>query len=124
MFGLNPINETDHVTVHFSDQEIVPIAIAGAGVSIDLGRRHGFRIEARARANQNETRISVDAAPSAIATAPLIYFSTATSPSLQFSTTPGVPTSLSGEPITGLQTFSGSGIDIRTVVTVGYYVRF
>lgn len=124
MFGLNPINETDSVTVRFSDKDLVPIAIAGAGVSIDLGRRHGFRVEARARANQNETRISVDAAPSMIAVAPLIYFSTATSPSLQFSTTAGIPTSLGGEPISGLETFKGSGIDIRTVITVGYYVRF
>jgi len=124
MLGINPINESDAVTIHFTDKDLVPVGSAGLGVSIDLARRHGIRVEARVRVSENTTRITVDSAPSVTAVAPFIFFSSQTDPSLQFSTTAGVRTSLSGEPVTGLETFSPGGLDMRTVFTVGYFFRF
>ena len=124
MYGINPINEADAVTIHFSDKDLVPVAAAGLGVSIDLARRHGIRLDFRMRVSENTTRITVDTVSSVTAVAPFIFFSAQTDPSLQFSTTEGVRTSLSGEPVSGLETFSPGGLDMRTVVTVGYFFRF
>ena len=43
---------------------------------------------------------------------------------LQFSTLPGVPSNLSGTPITSFKTFTGTGIEHHVNVTAGLFWRF
>jgi len=45
-------------------------------------------------------------------------------PPLQFSTVPGVPSNLSGAPISGFKTFTGTGIEHHVGVTAGLFWRF
>jgi hypothetical protein len=118
-----PIDETDTVTIRFTDRGTGAVGVFGGGVTSDFGGRHGVRADIRLIVGGSGIRTSVDASASAQRTAPFVALPSNTSPSLQFSTIASDRSSLTGS-ITGLNTFTGSGFDTRILLTVGYFVRF
>jgi hypothetical protein len=123
LFGTFPFNETDSVTIRVTDRGRAAFGVFGGGVNYALAARHGVRIDVRLVASQSRIETSVGAAPSAAALLPPTPLPSRTNPSIQFSTAAGIPSSLSGT-LTEQTTFSGSGLDVRSLVTVGYVFRF
>jgi hypothetical protein len=123
IFGTFPINESDTVTIHFADRKTSGVAIFGGGFTYGSPRR-GLRTDVRGLAGSSGVTTSVDASPSQQRVSPASVLPSLTSPSIQFSTTTGVPTSLSGSAISRLETFGGGGLDFRVELTVGYFFRF
>ena len=118
-----PINETDVVDVRFIAREDSFIGVVGGGLTYDLGRRHGVRVDARAHIGKGGHSTAVSATPISVAATQRIALPSRTNPSLQFSTILGTPSSLSGSS-SRLETFSGDSLDVRALVTVGFYWRF
>jgi len=118
-----PIDESDTVAIRFADRGAGMVGVFGGGVTADLGGRHGLRGDVRVIVGRSGISTSVDASASAQRTAPFVALPSNTSPSLQFSTSASERSSLSGA-ITGLNTFTGSGLDTRILLTVGYFIRF
>ena len=118
-----PIDETDAVTIRFTDRGTGAVGVFGGGVTSDFGGRHGVRADVRLIVGGSGISTSVDASASAQRTAPFVALPSNTSPSLQFSTIASDRSSLTGS-IDGLKTFTGSGLDTRILLTVGYFVRF
>jgi hypothetical protein len=123
IFGTFPINESDTVTIHFADRKTSGVAVFGGGFTYGSPRR-GLRTDVRALAGSSGVTTSVDASPNVQRVVPASVLPSLTSPSIQVSTTTGVPTSLSGSAISRLETFAGSGLDLRVQLTVGYFFRF
>ena len=120
---INPISESDAVTIRFADRGSGVVGVFGGGVTSDFGGRHGVRADVRLVIGGSGISTSVDASASAQRTSPFVVLPSITSPSLQFSTTAADRSSLSGS-IAGLNTFTGSGLDTRILLNVGYFVRF
>jgi len=118
-----PVNETDTVTIRFSDRASATVGVFGAGITSDLTGRHGVRADVRVFIGGNGIATSVDASPSARRVGPFVALPSNTNPSIQFSTTTADRSSLGGS-TAGLKTFTGSGLDTRIVLSVGYFVRF
>ena len=92
-------------------------------MTANVGARHGVRADVRLLLGSNGAVTTVSATPSADRVAPFVALPSNTSPSVQFSTTTVDRSSLSGS-MAGLQTFTGSGLDMRILLSVGYFVRF
>ena len=122
-FDTFPVNETDAVTIRFTERDAATVGVVGGGVTADVGERHGVRADVRVFAGGSGAGTFVDASPSVQRLAPFVALPSNTNPSLQFSTTTTERSSLNGS-TAGLQTFTGSGLDIRIVLNVGYCVRF
>jgi hypothetical protein len=119
-----PIDESDTVTIRLADRRAGAVGVVGGGVTTDLGARHGARAGVRVIVGgSGGLSTSVEAAASAQRTAPFVALPSNTSPSLQFSTTASERSSLGGS-ISGVKTFTGSGLDTRILLTVGYFIRF
>lgn len=122
--GTIPINETDSLVIHFAGSGRSIAGVFGGGITYDVGQRHGFRADLRIFAGSSSVDTSIDATPIPVNTTSSDRFASKTNPAIQFSTLTGVPTSLSGDKITGLTTFSGGGFATRVLFTAGYFVRF
>ena len=122
-FSTFPVNETDTVTIRFSERETAAVVVFGGGITADLGKRHGVRADVRVLAGGSGIGTSVDASPSVERVGPFVALPSNTNPSLQFSTTVTDRSSLNGS-TAGLKTFSGTGLDTRILLNVGYFVRF
>ena len=124
IFGTFPINETDAVTIHFADRKTSMTGLFGGGITYDFSARRGIRADVRVLMSQSGVTTAVDASPLVQRVVPASVLPSQTTPSIQFSTTTGIPTTLSGEAVTRLETFSGSGLDLRTQATIGFFFRF
>jgi len=122
-----PINETDTVKVHFSKKDNSFVTVLGGGINIGSAGSRGVRADFRVYIGSNSMNTFVDATPTFV-TAP-----NATSLTLASDTTPSLQLSnnqilgrqnLSAPAQTDFQTFEGTGREIRTTFTVGYYFRF
>jgi hypothetical protein len=122
--GLAPFNESDVVNVHFTAKERTPVGLLGGGVKYALSPRQGLRVDIRMHLSLNSIDTLVDARPSAVFGNPTFSIPSATTPSLVFSNTSATRSNLTGPAITDLKTFTGSGLDVRANLTVGYVVRF
>jgi hypothetical protein len=100
--------------------------VVGGGFKRDLSARSGFRGDVRLLIGGNKMRVLVDAEPAReIGALSFSSLLNATNPGLVFSNNTAVRTSLSGSPISGFETFSGSGTGVQSIVfTVGYFRRF
>jgi hypothetical protein len=121
--SLPRFHETDTVTVRSSVDNAVTW-IFGGGLKYALTERWGVRIDVRDHVNANTISTLVDATPVSAALLPRGIFTLGTDPLLQFSTVPGVPSNLSGAPISGFKTFTGTGIEHQVDVTTGLFWRF
>ena len=122
IFDLNPINETDNVTIALRDEEPSTDAVLGGGISYDVAARHGLRVDARVLVGSSGQTVTVSASPSVTRTNPTIALPSMTSPSIQFSNTSALQSSLSGS--ASVTTFTADGVEVRPQVTVSYFVRF
>jgi hypothetical protein len=120
---LPAFHETDTVTVRSKVDNAVT-GIFGGGLKYALTERWGVRIDVRDHLNANPISTLVDARPGSAALAPRSVLTIGTSPRLQFSTSPRVPSNLSGAPISGFKTFSGTGVEHHVAVTSGLFWRF
>ncbi len=124
LLGAYPFNETDKIVVHFVDSGKTPVGILGGGIECALGRRQAVRVDLRLSLSGASFTTSIDASPNARPVSPGAVLPSMTSPSIQFSSVPAIPTSLSGPALRQLPTFTGHGVEARTQLTAGYLIRF
>jgi hypothetical protein len=122
--GISPFNESDVVTVHFAAKDAAPVGLFGGGVRYALSSRQGLRVDVRVHLSPNALDTQVDAHPSAVIGTPAFSINSATTPTVVFSNTSATRSNLTGPAITDLKTFAGSGLNVQTNLTVGYFVRF
>ncbi len=124
---LFPVNETDTVTLRSSIDDSVA-GVLGGGLKYFVSPRWGIRFDVRAFLNKASTATVVDTRPSvSVVTTQLPSGVTAsfTTPSLQFSNNAAFgSSSLTGSPLTGFRSFSGSGLQSHMNVTAGVFLRF
>ena len=131
----NPVDETDTVTVKDARDNHTLAGIVGAGVKYYASRRWGIRIAARTYFFSNTANTTLDAAPTvtlglqpagggALGGDPSLQFSNTSNPVTAGGVTGVMASTLTGPPITGLRTFTGSGVVHETSVTVGLLWRF
>ena len=118
-------NEADTVTVRFVRPDRALVGVVGGGFTYELSRRHGLRVDLRLHLTSNAVDTEVSAAPSVTTGAPgtVMTIGSATTPTVVFSNT-GSGATLSGPAITTFRTREGSGVQIDTALTVGYFWRF
>ena len=123
--GSAPFNETDNVTVRDARDDQTAAAILGGGVKYHVSPRYGIRLDIRVSLSKNTATTQVGASPNVALGSPTGILSPPGNPTIILSTIPSVITSsLSGSPISGLRTFSGSGVFAHTNITAGVFWRF
>jgi hypothetical protein len=116
-------HETDTVTVR-SSVDTARAWIVGGGVKLDMTERWGIRFDLRDTLSSNTSSTLVSATP-AILSAPTGFLLIGTTPPIIFGGTfAGVPSSLSGPPLSGFKTFDGNGVVHRVNITAGLCWRF
>lgn len=124
VFSTFPINESESVTIRYSEEKSAPVVSLGFGVSVRVAGQSGVRFDARMLASQNRAVTTVTSSNTRVIAPQLVSFPSLTTPSIQFSTAAGTRTTLSGDAVADLVTYRGSGYDLRPHLTVGYFVRF
>ena len=124
------------MTVRDARDERTIAGILGGGMKYHVSPRWGLRLDARVSLNKNTASTVVDAAPNVtLGLLPAGRLVLNTDPTLQFSNNSSDPvtalsvtavaaSTLTGPAITGLRTFSGSGISSHTNITAGIFWRF
>jgi len=132
----SPIDETDSVTVRDARGARTVAGILGSGVRYQVSRRWGIRLDTRISLSKNAARTVVDASPSVVLgqlpagrlvlnADPTITFSNNwTDPVTALSVTAVAASTLSGPPMNGVRTFSGTGVSSDTSITAGLFWRF
>jgi hypothetical protein len=123
LFGVIPYNENDTVTIQLVDRRRAAVGVAGGGITYDLRARQALRVDVRAELGAGGVRTLVSSSAALARGMPAEALPSATSPSIQFSTTDAHPSSLMPGR-TETETFSGGGLHIRAHFTVGYVFRF
>jgi hypothetical protein len=123
LFATSPMNETDRAVVTIAAPSTALLGVAGGGLSYDLSARVGIRADVRLSVSPNKSTTTVSGAPNVLAQAPAGVLPSLTRPGIQFSSTAGVPSSLSGAALTHT-TFTGSGLHRHVSFTVGIFRRF
>jgi hypothetical protein len=124
--GICPKNETDAVKVAYKGTGNSVVFEFGGGVSSDLSAKAGWRIDARALVSKNVDTTLLGASPvvASASTAVQSALRFGVNPAIQFSTVPGVNSSLSGAPIADFVSFTGGGTRVQFSLTGGYFFRF
>ena len=134
--GGAPIDETDSVTVRDERGGPTGAGILGGGLKYHASPRWGLRIDARVIVSGNMANTSLDAAPGvALGLLPAGRGVLGAEPSIQFSNNSSDPvaalgvtavasSTLTGPVMTGLRTFSGTGVVGHTNIRVGVFWRF
>jgi len=121
--GTSAVDESETVTLHFTEKKRVPVAVLGLGTTVRVAGNSGVRVDARVLASRNSSTTSVDST-SRVTELSRVLALGRNAPSLTFGGNQTSRSSLTGEPLNGLATYSGRGLDLRPQFTVGYYVRF
>jgi hypothetical protein len=128
-------NESDNVTVRDARAGHSVATILGGGVKYRVSPRWGIRVDARVSLGQNSTRTVVDATPHVVLGTvpagrvtlnadPTIQFGNSSDPVTAIGVTAVAPSTLTGPPISGLRTLSGSGVATHVTITAGLFWRF
>jgi hypothetical protein len=118
-------HETDTVTVHASPSGAFT-SLFGGGIKYARNDRWGLRADLRDHVSANKSTTTVSATPTADRTSGLLavtFFGVANGASVQMSTLPNVPSTLSGK-LLETQTFRGTGVRHQIDATFGVYWRF
>jgi len=127
-----PFEETDTATIRTAGTvRTAFVGVVGLGWKKDVSDRWGLRMDARAYLSRNTADTVVDARPSVTTGSPpsaVIVDSTEIG-AIQFINNSSGPyeghrSSLAGPPISGFETFQGSGILTQFGVTLGAFLRF
>lgn len=123
--GLCPKNETDMVTVTYSGAGNSPAMVFGGGLKSNTAARLGWRVNVRIYVSRNADTTSLSAIPTlAPAESGLPSVSQfGGDPDIQFSTIPGVRSSLSSL-TSDFKSFTGSGMRTQATLTGGVFFRF
>ena len=130
-----PVDETDTVTVHDARTRHTLAGVLGGGVKYHVSSRWGLRFDARVALSKAAANTDLDATPNVARLTPAGRGSLGGTPSIQFSnnstdpvTSTGVTavaaSSLTGPPLSGHRTFTGSGAMSQANVTIGVFWRF
>ena len=119
-----PYKQTDTVTIHALDGGARLVGVLGGGVDRALSAHSGIRLEARATIAANRSETTLDANPATQMTMPQLGLFFESAPTTIIINNGSLPSSLSGSPLAGFQTFVGRGIRIESAITVGYFFRF
>ncbi len=125
---LSPIHETDTVTLRYTSESSF-FGMLGFGLKYQVSPRWGIRADVRAHLVPNRTQSRLDASPATdsdalahasvgVAPAPTLRFGSGLNPDFSPART------LSGERISGFETFTGTGIQSRLAVTAGVFLSF
>jgi len=123
LYGAFPMSETDRAVVTVSRPSSAMLGLVGGGVTYDFSSRLGLRVDVQMSVSPNSDVTTVGGSPNVGTLTPAAVLPSMTSPGIQFSSTPGVPSSLSGAPTTHT-TFTGSGLNRHVSFTVGIVRRF
>jgi hypothetical protein len=120
-----PIHETDRVILRF-EHTTTFVGLAGGGLRKQMSDRWGFRIDGRVLIGPASSRLLIDATPTVTPGSPAGFIETTTSPNIQFSneSATGRQSTLSGPALDGFTAFKSTGIQTRTLVTVGIFLKF
>ena len=131
-----PINETDNVTVRDARDDRTVAGILGVGVKYHVSPRWGIRIDARTSLSKNTASTVLDATPNVVlgllpvgrgtlrADPTIVFSNNSSDPVTADGVTAVAASTLTGPAITGLRTFSGSGMLSQTNITIGVFWRF
>jgi hypothetical protein len=130
-----PVDETDNVTVHDARTRHTLAGVLGGGVKYHVSSRWGLRFDARVALSKATANTDLDATPNVARLTPPGRGALGGSPSIQLSnnstdpvTSTGVTavaaSSLTGAPLSGHRTFTGSGAVSQANVTIGVFWRF
>ena len=122
-FDSNPFNETDSVTIRTSDRESSFVGVFGGGAMYELSPRQGLRFDLRIHIGNSGIATELDASPTVVTATPVLALPSNTNPSIQFSNTNTLKSSLSGR-ISDQTVVAAGGMDTRFNLTVGYFFRF
>jgi len=132
----SPINETDTVTVRDARDNRMVAGILGGGVKYHVSPRWGIRLDARVSLSKNAASTVLDATPNvALGLLPagrlvlnadptVVFSNNSTDPVTAIGVTAVAASTLTGPALTGLRTFSGSGVSSHTNITAGIFWRF
>lgn len=123
MQGSAPLHETDVVTIAVAQPRIVPAGTLGLGATWERDGAFGLRVDAAWSWTGGSRVVTVEAAPARVLSGTQGVMPTLTIPAIQFSTTPGLPSSLSG-PRVVQTTFTGGGVHRQASFTAGVFRRF
>jgi hypothetical protein len=118
------IAQRDRVDVRYTVADHAPIGLVGFGVRYAVSERWVLRFEGRGLFSESSVEVKVDAAPQSSATGGAFAYGLVSSPTVQFSSIPISPSSLSGPLIADFVTFSGSGLNAQFSLTAGLGWRF
>jgi hypothetical protein len=137
---LNPsgaqFNETDNVTVRDAGDNRMVAGILGGGVKYHVSPRWGIRLDARVSLSKNAATTVLDATPNvALGLLPagrivlnadptIVFTNNSTDPVTGLGVTAVAASTLTGPAITGVRTFSGSGVSSHATITAGIFWRF
>jgi hypothetical protein len=118
------IRETEVVTIRF-DHASAPVFLFGGGCRWAISRHSAIRADARVHMGPNTSRVLIDTRVESVRLeGPETGLLIGGSPSLVFSGTPTVPTSLSGPALDGFEVFSAGHGRAQVTIAVGYSRRF
>lgn len=123
LFGAFPMSETDRAVVTVASPSNALVGLVGGGITYDLSSRVGLRADVRVSLSPNSDITTVSGSPSVGTLTPAGILPSVTTPGIQFSSTAGVSSSLSGASATHT-TFSASGMNRQVSFTVGIFRRF
>lgn len=116
----NQIFWTDTVTLHYSQDSQSVIGVGGAGFKYRISKRLGFRAQAEVQMQRNNELSLVDASATRSLQTTGGSFPTLTFGNALFNLTGP----LNATALSGATTRTGSGLESRTIVTTGFYLRF
>jgi hypothetical protein len=130
-----PVNETDNVTVRDARDDRTVAGILGGGVKYHVSPRWGIRLDARVSLSKNTASTVLDAIPNVALGLPaarsvfnanptIVFSNNSSDPVTAQGVTAVVASTLTGPALTGLRTFSGSGVSSHTNITAGIFLRF
>jgi len=123
MYGAFPLTELDRAVITVTSPSSSALGLVGGGVTYDFSSNVGLRVDVRLALSPNGDEVSITGAPSVTAGVPPNVLPAVTTPAVQFSTIPGVPSSL-GATVPAHTTFIGSGMNRQVSFTVGIFRRF
>ena len=130
-----PVDETDNVTVHDARTRHTLAGVLGGGVKYHLSSRWGLRFDARVALSKAAANTDLDATPNVARLTPAGRGALGGTPSIQFSNNSTDPvtfmgvtavaaSSLTGSPLSGHRTFTGSGTMSQANMNIGVFWRF
>jgi hypothetical protein len=117
-------SESDRLTLRVGSARTF-VAVAGGGIRRPLGSRWRLQIDARVTIGEHGASVRLDADPSVVTSTPAgVIEAGGIGPTIQFSNNPSTNrrSSLSAAPLGGFEVYAGSGLQVRTTITVGFVV--